>query len=53
MSSLVMDNHWDPRILEFCAVNVTGFRWIDPQSEFVQHFNRQWNKRAMEEAKED
>ena len=33
-----------PRVLEFGAVNVTGFRLIDPQSEFVSQFNRQWKK---------
>ena len=32
------------RVLEFGAVNVTGFRLIDPQSEFVSQFNRQWKK---------
>ena len=38
LTSLVMDNYWNSQILEFGAVNITGFRILQPNSVEFRHF---------------
>lgn len=44
LSGLVMDDHWDSQVLEFGAVNITGFRIVDLSSKVVRQFLSGWKK---------
>ena len=40
LTSLVMDNYWNQQVLEFGAINITGFRILNPLgSEFRTFYN--------------
>lgn len=38
LTSLVMDNYWNNRVLEFGAVNITGFKILQPSSVEFRNF---------------
>uniref|UniRef100_T1IZK5 Ionotropic glutamate receptor C-terminal domain-containing protein n=1 Tax=Strigamia maritima TaxID=126957 RepID=T1IZK5_STRMM len=42
--SQVMDDHWDSEVLEFGAVNITGFRIVDTSNKVVRQFLNGWKK---------
>ncbi|XP_022694359.1 glutamate receptor 1-like [Varroa jacobsoni] len=44
LTSLVMDEYLNNRILELGVLNVTGFRVVQPHREEVRDFIRQWQK---------
>ncbi|KOB72773.1 Ionotropic glutamate receptor, partial [Operophtera brumata] len=38
LSGLVMDDHWENEVMEFGAVNITGFRIVDLSRKIVRDF---------------
>ncbi|OQR74797.1 glutamate receptor 1-like [Tropilaelaps mercedesae] len=44
LTSLVMDEYLNNRILELGVLNVTGFRVVQPHRDEVRDFIRQWQK---------
>eukprot|EP00094_Tigriopus_californicus_P004677 TCALIF_04499-PA protein Name:"Similar to GluRIA Glutamate receptor 1 (Drosophila melanogaster)" AED:0.23 eAED:0.23 QI:77/0.88/0.9/1/1/0.9/10/441/909 len=42
MSGLVLDDHWDSGVAEYGAINVTGFRLINPKADFAKQFLETW-----------
>lgn len=37
-----MDDHWESEIIEYGAVNITGFRLLDMNQRVVKEFLAQW-----------
>lgn len=37
-----MDDHWESEIIEYGAVNITGFRLLDMNQWVVKNFLAQW-----------
>lgn len=48
MSSLILDDDWDSKVAEFGAVNITGFRLIDPTTDLSRQFRRNWKQQLKE-----
>ncbi|XP_063698302.1 glutamate receptor 1-like [Culicoides brevitarsis] len=44
LSGLIMDTDWETNVIEFSAVNITGFRIIDESRSFTKHFMDTWRK---------
>jgi len=44
LGGLAFDEPWDDTKEEFYAVNVTGFRMIDPSRSLVKNFLHKWEK---------
>ncbi|CAL4075670.1 unnamed protein product, partial [Meganyctiphanes norvegica] len=42
MSGLVMDEHWEEDVVEYGALNITGFRIVDTSQPYVKHFLNKW-----------
>lgn len=39
-----MDTDWETNVIEFSAVNITGFRIIDESRSFIKQFLDSWKK---------
>lgn len=37
-----MDDHWESEIIEYGAINITGFRLLDVNQWSVKHFLSEW-----------
>lgn len=37
-----MDEHWESEIIEYGAINITGFRLLDTNQWSVKHFLSEW-----------
>lgn len=37
-----MDDQWESNVIEFGAINITGFKIIDERRMYVQEFLRGW-----------
>ncbi|XP_037087070.1 glutamate receptor 1-like [Pollicipes pollicipes] len=46
LSGLVMDEEWDRRVQEYGAINITGFRLVDPERPLVKALLRLWQSNA-------
>ncbi|KAL5293227.1 GRIA2 family protein [Megaselia abdita] len=44
LSGLVMDDRWESEIIEYGAINITGFRIIDTNRKYVRDFFDGWKK---------
>jgi ionotropic glutamate receptor len=53
MSSLILDDDWDSQVAEFGAVNVTGFRLIDPDTNIARQFMDKWRQKRDEDSEGD
>uniref|UniRef100_A0A8D8LQ99 Glutamate receptor 1 n=5 Tax=Cacopsylla melanoneura TaxID=428564 RepID=A0A8D8LQ99_9HEMI len=43
LSGLIMDERWETEVIEYGAINITGFRLINSQRPFVKEFMKEWN----------
>lgn len=39
-----MDDRWETEVIEYSAVNITGFRIIDAKRKYVKEFLDGWGK---------
>lgn len=37
-----MDDHWETEVIEYGAINITGFRLLDTNQWSVKHFLSEW-----------
>lgn len=37
-----MDEHWESEIIEYGAINITGFRLLDMNQRLVKQFLSEW-----------
>lgn len=37
-----MDGHWETEVIEYGAINITGFRLLDTNQWSVKHFLSEW-----------
>lgn len=37
-----MDDHWESEVIEYGAINITGFRLLDMNQWTVKHFLSEW-----------
>ncbi|ALC43619.1 Glu-RI [Drosophila busckii] len=44
LSGLVMDDRWESEIIEFGAINITGFRIVDTNRRLVREFSDNWKR---------
>ncbi|XP_030385111.1 glutamate receptor 1 [Scaptodrosophila lebanonensis] len=44
LSGLVMDDRWESEIIEFGAINITGFRIVDTNRRLVREFYDSWKR---------
>ncbi|CAO1303090.1 unnamed protein product [Diamesa hyperborea] len=44
LSGLVMDERWESEIIEYGAINITGFRILDTHKRYVKEFLDGWKK---------
>ncbi|TDG48138.1 hypothetical protein AWZ03_005555 [Drosophila navojoa] len=44
LSGLVMDDRWESEIIEFGAINITGFRIVDTNRRLVRDFYDSWKR---------
>ncbi|XP_050422335.1 glutamate receptor 1-like [Adelges cooleyi] len=44
LSGLIMDDHWETEVVEYGAINITGFRVLDVNQRAVKHFLSEWKK---------
>ncbi|XP_058975571.1 glutamate receptor 1 [Musca domestica] len=44
LSGLVMDDRWESEIIEFGAINITGFRLVDTNRRLVKDFYDSWKR---------
>ncbi|XP_055385566.1 glutamate receptor 1 isoform X2 [Condylostylus longicornis] len=44
LSGLVMDDRWESEIIEYGAINITGFRILDTSRRFVREFFDGWKR---------
>lgn len=42
-----MDTDWETNVIEFSAVNITGFRIIDENRSFTKQFLDSWKKHDL------
>ncbi|XP_060840325.1 glutamate receptor 1-like [Rhopalosiphum padi] len=42
LSGLIMDDHWETEVIEYGAINITGFRLLDMNQWSVKHFLSEW-----------
>lgn len=40
----IMDERWESEIIEYGAINITGFRILDTQKRYVKEFLDGWRK---------
>jgi len=43
MNPQAFDEPWETSVVEFSAVNVTGFRIVDPNRKYVKDFLSKWS----------
>ncbi|XP_044734637.1 glutamate receptor 1-like [Chrysoperla carnea] len=48
LSGLIMDDHWKSEVIEFGAINITGFRIIDQSRQLVKDFMDSWKRQEQE-----
>lgn len=39
-----MDDRWEASIMEFGAINITGFRIVDTERRYVKEFLEGWKR---------
>lgn len=39
-----MDDRWESEITEYGAINITGFRLVDPGRRYVREFLESWKR---------
>ncbi|XP_055843535.1 glutamate receptor 1-like isoform X1 [Episyrphus balteatus] len=44
LSGLVMDDRWESEVIEFGAINITGFRIVDTNRRLVREFYENWKR---------
>lgn len=44
MNLQVMDDRWEPNIMEYSAINITGFRIVDTDRRYVKDFMDGWKR---------
>ncbi|GFG28171.1 hypothetical protein Cfor_07823, partial [Coptotermes formosanus] len=44
LSGLIMDDRWETEVIEYGAINITGFRIVDSSRRFVKDFLEGWRK---------
>uniref|UniRef100_A0A1A9UP33 Receptor ligand binding region domain-containing protein n=1 Tax=Glossina austeni TaxID=7395 RepID=A0A1A9UP33_GLOAU len=44
LSGLVMDDRWESEIIEFGAINITGFRLVDTNRRLIKEFYDSWKR---------
>ncbi|KAL9901601.1 glutamate receptor 1 isoform X2 [Glossina fuscipes] len=44
LSGLVMDDRWESEIIEFGAINITGFRLVDTNRRLIKEFYESWKR---------
>jgi len=45
----VMDDRWESEIIEFGAINITGFRIVDTNRRLVREFYDSWKRSCCNE----
>lgn len=40
----IMDERWESEIIEYGAINITGFRILDTHKRYVKEFLESWRK---------
>ncbi|XP_049813861.1 glutamate receptor 1-like [Schistocerca nitens] len=44
LSGLIMDDRWESEVIEYGAINITGFRIVDSSRTYVRQFLDSWRK---------
>ncbi|XP_065349136.1 glutamate receptor 1-like isoform X2 [Cloeon dipterum] len=44
LSGLIMDDRWESEVIEYGAINITGFRIVDTSRRYVREFLEGWRK---------
>ncbi|KAL7299265.1 hypothetical protein TKK_0007854 [Trichogramma kaykai] len=44
LSGLIMDEHWESEVIEYGAINITGFRIVDTSRRHVKEFIDGWRQ---------
>ncbi|XP_011495765.1 PREDICTED: glutamate receptor 1 isoform X3 [Ceratosolen solmsi marchali] len=44
LSGLIMDDRWDNEVIEYGAINITGFRIVDGSRRYVKEFLERWRQ---------
>ncbi|GLV33707.1 Glutamate receptor IB [Carabus blaptoides fortunei] len=44
LSGLIMDDRWESEVIEYGAINITGFRIIDTSRRYVKDFLEGWRR---------
>ncbi|XP_069686217.1 glutamate receptor 1-like isoform X2 [Periplaneta americana] len=44
LSGLIMDDRWESEVIEYGAINITGFRIVDSSRRYVKDFLEGWRK---------
>ncbi|XP_066590291.1 glutamate receptor 1-like isoform X2 [Prorops nasuta] len=44
LSGLIMDDRWESEVIEYGAINITGFRIVDATRPYVKDFLNQWHR---------
>ncbi|XP_024083533.1 glutamate receptor 1 [Cimex lectularius] len=44
LSGLIMDDRWESEVIEFGAINITGFRIVDSSRRYVKVFSEGWRR---------
>ncbi|KAG8226479.1 hypothetical protein J437_LFUL007361 [Ladona fulva] len=44
LSGLIMDDRWEAEVIEYGAINITGFRIVDTSKRYVREFLDSWRK---------
>nr|XP_040224852.2 glutamate receptor 1-like isoform X1 [Anopheles coluzzii]XP_040224855.2 glutamate receptor 1-like isoform X1 [Anopheles coluzzii] len=44
LSGLVMDDRWESEVIEYGAINITGFRIVDTSKKYVKEFLDGWKR---------
>lgn len=45
-----MDDHWETEVIEYGAINITGFRLLDMNQLEVKHFLSEWKNLDSKES---
>ncbi|XP_076298659.1 glutamate receptor IB isoform X1 [Lasioglossum baleicum] len=45
LSGLIMDDRWESEVIEYGAINITGFRIVDTTRPYVKDFLAGWHRR--------
>lgn len=40
----IMDDRWESEVIEFGAINITGFRIVDATRRYVKEFSEGWRR---------